>query len=72
MPKEGVGEGVKSESKVGPQTQEKALLVCLDDWPRNGSHHQPASKLTTCSCGIQKAGMSFIQEVPSAMVVDEL
>lgn len=72
MPKEGVGMGVKVESKVGPQTQEKALLVCLDNWPRNGSPPPARVQMTTCICEIQQARMFCIQEDPSTMVMDEL
>lgn len=72
MSKEDVGEDVKDESKAGPQTQRKALIVCLDYWPRNSFPAPARVQMITCSCEMQQARMFCIQKVPSAMVMDEL
>lgn len=72
MLKEDAEEDVKDESKAGPQIQKKALLVCLDNWPRNSFPASASVQMITCSCEIQQARMFCIQKVPSAMVMDEL
>lgn len=73
MLKEDLGEDVKDESKAGPQTQKKALLVsALDYWPRNSFPAPAMVQMITCSCEMQQARMFCIQKVPSAMVMDEL
>lgn len=72
MPKEGVGEDIKDESKAGPQTLKKALLICLEKWPRNSFPAPARVQTIACSREIQQARMLCIQKVPGAMVMDEL